>query len=427
MKTEKIKSQFLRDQSRFVSAGLLKKEEANLLARGCESNRPLYTKEYANAVGNAVSNLVSKPEIGLTLMNELLLNYDNRDKIYDFVSGTKSLIRHLDSEELFVRDLAVVVCARAFSTTSSSLKGDDSSQFLEYLTYIADLLSRKTESRRTALRACTVILGNKYLRSRFISHPRTCRLLVGLLSSRQGDIGELQQVLYDATFCLWAISYDPASYPIFADTEAVSLLVRVSLTAKDKVVRVGLSTLRNLLGKTSPSGKNFNEQMIDSDVLTVLAEIAVRQWSNADRDREDAMEDLKILTVELQKNVRVLSSFDRYKIELQTGHLKRGFIHSERFWSENARKFEYKNFQLIRELIALLDDPTSDAATIAVACYDLGEFARFYESGRSVIVHHKGKSKLMQLVEHKDDEVKKEALQASAKLLISNWEYVSAS
>jgi len=195
MKTEKIKSQFLRDQSRFVSAGLLKKEEANLLARGCESNRPLYTKEYANAVGNAVSNLVSKPEIGLTLMNELLLNYDNRDMLYDFVSGTKSLIRHLDSEELFVRDLAVVVCARAFSTTSSSLKGDDSSQFLEYLTYIADLLSRKTESRRTALRACTVILGNKYLRSRFISHPRTCRLLVGLLSSRQGDIGELQQVL----------------------------------------------------------------------------------------------------------------------------------------------------------------------------------------------------------------------------------------
>ena len=138
------------------------------------------------------------------------------------------------------------------------------------------------------------------------------------------------------------------------------------------------------------------------------------------------MEDLKILTVELQKNVRVLSSFDRYKIELQTGKLKRGFIHSERFWSENARKFEYKNFQLIRELIALLDDPTSDAATIAVACYDLGEFARFYESGRSVIVHHKGKIKLMQLVEHDDDEVKKEALQASAKLLISNWEYVSA-
>ena len=28
-------------------------------------------------------------EIGLTLMNELLLNYENRDKIYDFVSSTK--------------------------------------------------------------------------------------------------------------------------------------------------------------------------------------------------------------------------------------------------------------------------------------------------------------------------------------------------
>ena len=119
MRTEKVKSQFLVDNSLFISAGLLKKEEAKLLVRGCES-KPMYTEEYASAVVTAVSNLVSKPEIGLTLMNELLLNYDNQDNIYDFVSATKSLIRHLDSEDLFVRDLAVVVCGRAFATTTSS-------------------------------------------------------------------------------------------------------------------------------------------------------------------------------------------------------------------------------------------------------------------------------------------------------------------
>ena len=65
MKTEKVKSQFLADSSLFVSAGFLSKDEVKLLERGCES-KPMYTKEYASAVVNAVSNLVSKPEIGLT-------------------------------------------------------------------------------------------------------------------------------------------------------------------------------------------------------------------------------------------------------------------------------------------------------------------------------------------------------------------------
>jgi len=202
-------------------------------------------------------------------------------------------------------------------------------------------------------------------------------------------------------------------------------LVKISLTAKDKVVRVGLSCLRNLLGNTYNT-ISFNEQMIDSDILNVLTEIAVRQWSNPARDQEDAEEDLKVLTVELQKNIRLLSSFDRYKVELQTGTLKKGYIHSEKFWSENCTKFEFKSFKLIKELIGLLVS-SNDATTLAMACYDLGEFARFYQGGKMVIKNNKGKERMMQLVGHQDDEVKKEALQASAKLLISNWEYVTGS
>jgi len=134
-----------------------------------------------------------------------------------------------------------------------------------------------------------------------------------------------------------------------------------------------------------------------------------------------------VLTGELQKNIRLLSSFDRYKVEVQSGKLKRGHMHSEQFWNENCTKFEYKGFALIKALIALLSSNSADPTTLAMACYDLGEFARFYEAGKAVIKANHGKERMMALVEHDDDEVKKEALQASAKLLISNWEYVTGS
>ncbi len=55
----------------------------------------------------------------------------------------------------------------------------------------------------------------------------------------------------------------------------------------------------------------------------------------------------------------------------------------------------------------------------------MGEFARFYDGGKKIIQHFKGKSKIMALMGHKTSrEIQKAALMASAKLLITNWEHV---
>jgi len=203
-----------------------------------------------------------------------------------------------------------------------------------------------------------------------------------------------------------------------------------------------LLSSRSVESVDNDDSTDFNERMIDAGVLPLLAEISVRQWSNAKRDAEEANKDLKSLTNELQRHVRLLSSFERYALELRSGKLKRGFLHSEQFWSENARRFEHDNFGLIKDLVALLGGEASsggddgaakldglalaDPTTIAVACYDLGEFARFYDSGKTVLGRLSGKSKLLRLVDHPNEEVQREALQASAKLLIDNWEHVGA-
>jgi len=384
------------------------------------------TVEYVAALVQASNKILQIPEVFLTLADDLLAADPKAAKLFFAADGSISLkhfMRHMDDgERAYVRDRATLVCARLFAA-SAKLPGPDSS-FIEFLTYIADSLLRK---QGAALKACTVILQNKFLRPSFISHPRAPTTLVSLLTNKSSPMGETQQVLYETTFCLWTLSFHPEAYSIFGTTEAVKGLVKVSLTAKDKVVRVGLATLRMLLGKTTEGDVDFNEQMIDNDILDVLTEIAVRQWSNPGRDQEDAEEDLKVLTGELQKNIRLLSSFDRYKVEVQSGKLKRGHMHSEQFWNENCTKFEYKGFALIKALIALLSSNSADPTTLAMACYDLGEFARFYEAGKAVIKANHGKERMMALVEHDDDEVKKEALQASAKLLISNWEYVTGS
>lgn len=77
------------------------------------------------------------------------------------------------------------------------------------------------------------------------------------------------------------------------------------------------------------------------------------------------------------------SNFERYVLEVNTGALRWSILHSEKFWAVHFGKFEQDEFSIISKLVKLLytsEDPT----TIAVACFDLGEFARLYQNGKKI-------------------------------------------
>ena len=64
-----------------------------------------------------------------------------------------------------------------------------------------------------------------------------------------------------------------------------------------------------------------------------------------------------------------------------------GPIHSEKFWKENFKRFEEKDFEIIklnlfikRKLIKLLE--SENEKTVSIACYDLGEFCRTHPFGK---------------------------------------------
>ena len=97
-------------------------------------------------------------------------------------------------------------------------------------------------------------------------------------------------------------------------------------------------------------------------------------------------------------------------------------MHSEKFWRENARALEAEDFGLLKRLIALLR--AGDAEVVSIACYDIGEWVRFYPSGKAVVKALGAKDVVMELIEHADPDVTRHALQCVSKIMVTNWEFV---
>ena len=76
---------------------------------------------------------------------------------------------------------------------------------------------------------------------------------------------------------------------------------------------------------------------------------------------------------------------------------------------------------MIKTLVELLDH--EDSRVVAIACYDLGEFARFFSEGRNYLDHLHVKEKIIEVMgrEGTTADVKKEAITAYQKLLMTSW------
>lgn len=87
--------------------------------------------------------------------------------------------------------------------------------------------------------------------------------------------------------------------------------------------------------------------------------------------------------------MKILTSFEKYEKEIDSDNLEWGPIHSEKFWKENVKRFEDKDFLIIKKLIKLLE--SDNEKNVAIACYDLGEFCRFHPFGKNVLENCNGK------------------------------------
>lgn len=241
------------------------------------------------------------------------------------------------------------------------------------------------------------------------------------------------QQLYELSFCLWTITYEcNTSGEVrshFARDGAVSALVElIASSPREKVVRVALSSLRNLAtctvqgesdGKKTIDGSLFLSEMIGHGLIKLVDNLKNRQWTDP-----DIVEDLHILHKLLHENYKEMSSWDLYEAEVESGMLVWGILHTEKFMKENITRFEGKNsdFYQLKTLITLLSHVDDDVK--AIACFDIGEFARHYPSGRNIAKRLGAKDIVMTLIDHENLEVQQQALSCISKILVQNWQYV---
>mmetsp|Transcript_22157 Transcript_22157/g.36640 ORF Transcript_22157/g.36640 Transcript_22157/m.36640 type:complete len:464 (-) Transcript_22157:495-1886(-) len=222
------------------------------------------------------------------------------------------------------------------------------------------------------------------------------------------------QLLYQVVFCLWSLSYSTEAALAMVTTKlglVAKLVDIVKSVQKEKVVRVALATLKNLLGTASASA-----DMVGAGLVKVLDHLQHRKWAD-----EDIMVDIEALSAALQANLQTMSSWDVYAKEVASGRLEWSPSHkSDNFWKDNYRNFDLHDHAMMKQLVALLssDDPT----TLAIACHDISELVKIHPEGRRLLTQFAAKPPAMQLLKHSDPEVQKYALTAVQRLMVIHWE-----
>eukprot|EP00656_Telonema_subtile_P053306 TRINITY_DN7689_c0_g1_i1.p1 TRINITY_DN7689_c0_g1~~TRINITY_DN7689_c0_g1_i1.p1 ORF type:complete len:486 (-),score=157.28 TRINITY_DN7689_c0_g1_i1:127-1584(-) len=292
-----------------------------------------------------------------------------------------------------------------------------------------------------ALSALQVLLRQNLIRidinSQFGFHRHCAKLLhpdSKLLKEHQNN----NQLLYQLSFCLWLLSYDAGIAEELSQTEIVHNMLRVMRdVTKEKVLRMCVACFRNLVDKA-----DHNEKMIEQGALKQLVVLRNKTWSD-----EEVVDDLQVVADALAKSVKILSSVDKYRAEVNTGQLDWTPVHkSESFFRENAEKFAPLGKSLIdhddlillsnllRTKVAMQHPNKEDSRTIAVICHDLGEFARWHPRGKKILngdaaVYNDGlgstKSIVMkQMTTNSDPEINKNALTCIHKMMVNNWQFL---
>jgi len=195
------------------------------------------------------------------------------------------------------------------------------------------------------------------------------------------------QMLYKYMFALWMLSYDKVIAATLQERDVVPNIKQILATCRvEKVVRLGMIVIRNFLPDAA-----LALDIVETETLDVVQQLEFEKWRDA-----EIYDDIREVCQLVGAQVSKLSNFDKYEKELAKGHLKWGYLHSNKFWGENIGKFDQKEFGAIKTLCTLLH--IDDEETQAVACHDIGEFAVLHPLGKKKVVDFQVKEHVMKLM-----------------------------
>ncbi|KAK1390850.1 V-type proton ATPase subunit H [Heracleum sosnowskyi] len=367
-------------------------------------------------------------EYVLALIDEMLAENPARARLFHDKSvgsaAYEPFLRLLWKGSWFIQEkscniLTLIISARLKAQDAALMNGEasDSKKKLntaeEVLRGLVDWLcaqlkqpSHPSCSIPTAISCLSKLLKEPYVRSSFVQADGV-KLLVPLISPASTQ--QSMQLLYETCLCIWLLSFYEPAIDYLATSRSLQRLIEVVRgSTKEKVVRVIVLTLKNLLSKGT-----FGAQMVDLGLLQVVQNLKAQAWSD-----EDLLEALNQLDEGLKEKIKKLSSFDKYKQEVLLGQLDWSPMHKDSiFWRDNVTNFEENDFQILRVLITILGT-SSDARSLAVACYDLSQFIQYHPAGRVIVTDLKAKEQVMKLMNHDNGEVTKNALLCIQRLFL---------
>lgn len=315
-------------------------------------------------------------------------------------------LRAMEKGDLYCKKTAATILALLFQVLQGDLEGFVSSMSWE-------LSNSRSKAIRALIPPLSVLLRSDEARLAFGAHGGVG--YITKLLKLQGSHGQAQ-LLYELTFCLWALSFQEQLKHDFLSNGTVPVLAeQVAAAPREKVMRVALSALRNLWHGRLDS---LSAEMIAANLPKTLENLLERKWSDP-----ELKSDVEYLYEALQNDARDLSTYERYVTEVKSGQLRWGIVHTDKFWRENVKQLEANDFKTLRSLIQLLQ--SEDEEVVSIACYDIGEFARFYPNGRNVVKLLGAKERVMGLVDSHNPEVSRYALQCVSKIMVQKWEFVT--
>lgn len=233
------------------------------------------------------------------------------------------------------------------------------------------------------------------------------------------DVGLPVQVYYQTVFCLWLLTFmnthedtsvvDTVSQALEEAAVPRRLTNVLREVSAEKVVRISLATLRNIL-KMSVT---LRKEMVGAGLVGALHSLCFRRWND-----EDIREDLGVLAEALESELASMSNFDVYRAEVLSGALEWTPAHrDEMFWRENVEKLDRNQQEVLRCLVRVLHE-SSDETVLAVACNDLAQFIKFHPRGRVIAQSLGVKARLMELMVSGEGEVRRYALNCVQVLMI---------
>ncbi|OAA49401.1 vacuolar ATP synthase subunit H [Metarhizium rileyi] len=241
----------------------------------------------------------------------------------------------------------------------------------------------------------------------------------GFEGSLGGGVG--LQLLYHVLLVIWQLSFeaDVIGDDLNDEYDAILLYTHLlRLSQKEKTTRLILSTLYHLLEKNQTS-------LLPTAVLARLPAL-LENLSSRHMTDLDLLEDLQSLVNLLDEYTKTKTTFDEYVAEVNSGHLRWSPPHrSQVFWAENARKIlEFENGEIPRKLARIMQKTwDSDKQVLAVACNDIGCLVKEVPEKRYQLEKAGLKTRVMELMQSDDENVRWESLRALGGWLKYSFEH----